>query len=84
LTPVTELKNLGPRCAAWLTEIGIHSAEDLRAAGAAAACRELVARGVTRPHRMLLYALAGALDDSNCVKLSRERKREIEEEAGLR
>jgi DNA transformation protein len=75
--PVTALRNLGPRCAEWLAAIGIHTAEDLRRIGAAAAYREVVTRGQVRPHRMLLYALGGAVDDSDCLRLSPERKREF-------
>jgi len=84
MTPVTSLKNLGPRCAEWLSQIGIHSAEDLKAVGAASAYQELVSREIVRPHRMLLYALTCALGGTDCIMLSRDQKREIEEEAGLR
>ena len=81
--PIMSMRNIGPRCAEWLAGIGIHSADDLRRIGAAAAYRELVSRGVVRPHRMLLYALGGAVDDEDCLQLSRERKRQLEEEAGV-
>ena len=56
--PVTELRNLGPRFADWLAVIGIHDEDGLRQVGAAAAYRELIVQEVTRPHRMLPYALA--------------------------
>ena len=81
--PVTTLRNMGPRCAEWLAQIGIATAEDLRRVGAATAYRELVSRGIVRPHRMLLYALGGAVLDMDCIKLSRCQKRELEAEAGL-
>jgi DNA transformation protein len=81
--PVTTLRNMGPRCAEWLAEIGIHTAEDLRRVGAATAYRELVSRDIVRSHRMLLYALGGAVLDLDCLKLSRCQKRELEAEAGL-
>lgn len=81
---VLRLGNLGPRCAEWLAEIGIHDENDLRSIGAAA-YRALVNRGTVRPNRMLLYALGGALLDMNCGKLTRDIKRELEEEeAGVR
>lgn len=79
---ILQMRNLGPRCAEWLAEIGIHDENDLRAVGAATAYRELVNRGIVRPHRMLLYALGGALLDLDCTQLPREIKRELEEEAG--
>jgi DNA transformation protein and related proteins len=78
---ISRLRNLGPRCAEWLAQIGIHTEDDLRRIGAATAYRELVVREVVKPHRMLLYALDGALDDVDCVRLSRSRKRELEDEA---
>ena len=79
---VTELRNLGPRCAEWLGVIGIHDEDSLRRIGAVAAYRELVVREVVKPHRMLLYALAGALDEVDCLKLSPARKRELNDEVG--
>lgn len=81
---IPQMRNLGPRCAEWLAGIGIHDENDLRSVGAAAAYRELVIRGIVRPHRMLLYALSGALLDLDCTKLPREIKRELEEEAAVR
>ncbi len=83
MTPVICLKNIGPRCAEWLAQIGVHSAEDLKAIGAAVAYQELVSREIVRPHRMLLYALAGAIIGTDCVKLSAAQKRAIEEDAAL-
>ncbi len=80
---VTELRNIGPRVAEWLAVIGIHDEDALRRIGAAGAYRELIIQEVTKPHRMLLYALAGALDDEDCLRLSKVRKRELEEEVGL-
>ena len=74
---------MGPHCAESLAEIGIHDENDLRAGGAVAAYRELVNRGIVRPHRMLLYALGGALLEMDCIKLPREIKRELEEEAAV-
>lgn len=78
---ILQLRNLGPRCAEWLAGIGIRDENDLRAVGAAAAYRELVNRGIVRPHRMLLYALGGALLGLDCTQMPREIKRELEEEA---
>ncbi len=82
--PVSDLPNLGPRSAEWLTAIGIQTAEELREIGYAAAYQELIASGTAAPHRMMLYALAGAVMDRSCMSFSREEKREIEEMAGLR
>ncbi|MFM1560005.1 MAG: TfoX/Sxy family DNA transformation protein [Roseibacillus sp.] len=81
--PVTELRNLGPRCAEWLAVIGIHDEDGLRQVGAAAAYRELIVQEVTRPHRRLPYALAGALENEDCLRFSASRKRELQGEVGL-
>jgi DNA transformation protein and related proteins len=80
---ITQLRNLGPRCAKWLAQIEIHDENDLRAIGAATAYRELVQRGIVKPHRMLLYALGGALMDLDCMKMSRHLKRDLEDEASI-
>lgn len=80
---IQQMRNLGPRCAEWLAEIGIHDENDLRSVGAAAAYRELIIRGIVRPHRMLLYALGGALLELDAGKLPQEIKRELEEEAAV-
>lgn len=82
--PVDRLRNLGPKSVEWLAAIGIHTAEDLIEVGYAAAYQELIATGTARPHRMLLYALAGAVMDRDCMGFTRDEKREIEEMAGLR
>jgi TfoX C-terminal domain len=80
---ILQMRNLGPRCAEWLAQIGIHDETDIRSVGAAAAYRELIIRGVVKPHRMLLYALGGALLDIDCNKLPRDIKRSLEEEASI-
>lgn len=80
---IREMRNLGPRCEEMLAAIGIHNESQLRRIGAATAYRELIAAGLTRPHRMLLYALGGALADLDCLRLPSELKRELEDEAGV-
>ena len=59
-TPVSTIRNLGPAVEAACTRAGIHSAEDLRALGADAAYRRMVAAG-TRPHFIGYYVLHMAL-----------------------
>ena len=80
---VTSLPNIGPRCEDWLAAIGVHTAEELKQIGGPIAYRELVSKGVVKPHRMLLYALGGAVLGESCMTLSREQKRELEEAAGV-
>lgn len=63
-TPVLHLKNLGPRSAAWLAAVGIHTRADLEQAGAVLAYLSVRHRhpeaGI---NALLLYALEGALRD---------------------
>lgn len=80
---IVDLPNLGPRCAEWLAQIEIHDEAGLRAVGAAAAFRELVLREVAPHHRMLLFALGGAMAGKTIERLNRAEKRELEEETGL-
>lgn len=81
--PIRDMRNLGPRCEEMLAAIGIHDEGQLRRVGAATAYRELVAAGLTRHHRMLLYALGGAIADLDCLRLPADLKRELEDEAGV-
>jgi hypothetical protein len=81
--PIRHMRNLGPKCEEMLAAIGITDDEHLRRVGAAPAYQRLVAAGITRPHRMLLYALGGAVADLDCLRLPAELKRELEDEAGV-
>ena len=81
--PVTSLRNIGPRCAEWLEQVGIHHADDLIQLGAATAYRELVMREIVKPHRMLLYALGGAVEGLDCMQLAAELKFQLEQDAGV-
>jgi DNA transformation protein and related proteins len=80
---IIELRNLGPRCAEWLGQMGVVDEDGLRSLGAAAVYRELVLRGIVRPHKMLLYALGGALLDCDCTRLPTHIKHQLVAEAGL-
>lgn len=81
--PIRKMRNLGPKCEEMLAAIGITDDEQLRRVGAAAAYQRLVAAGITRPHRMLLYALGGAVADLDCLRLPADLKRVLEDEAGI-
>lgn len=56
----TQLRNIGPKSAAWLRQVGLRTEEDLRAAGSVEAFMR-VKRAGFRPSLNLLYALEGAL-----------------------
>lgn len=81
--PIRKMRNLGAKCEEMLAAIGITDDEQLRRIGAAPAYRRLIEAGITRPHRMLLYALGGAIADLNCLRLPADLKCELEEEAGI-
>ncbi|MEN9021175.1 MAG: hypothetical protein GWQ05_10800 [Verrucomicrobiaceae bacterium] len=80
---VSSLPTPGPRCQDWLAAVGVHTAEDLRQSGAPIAYRELVSKGMVKIHRMRLYALGDAVLGECCIILSRDRKRQLEEESEL-
>ena len=58
----TTLRNIGPKSAAWLRQVGLRSLEDLVAVGAVGAFVK-VRRAGFRPSLNLLYSLEGALLD---------------------
>mgnify|MGYP005855198833 CR=1 FL=1 len=59
-TPVSSIRNLGPASEAAFARAGITSAEELRALGADAAYRRLLASGA-RPHFIGYYVLVMGL-----------------------
>jgi hypothetical protein len=58
----TKLRNIGPKCAAWLRQVGLRTLDDLAAIGAVEAFMR-VKRAGFKPSLNLLYALEGALLD---------------------
>lgn len=73
MPPAEKIRNVGPKSAAWLRQVGIRSMEDLRALGAVAAYRKVKVAGF-KPTLNLLYSMAGAEDDCHWTALSEERK----------
>jgi hypothetical protein len=71
--PVAKIRNVGPKSAAWLRQIGIRTEEDLRKLGAVEAYRRVKVAGF-KPTLNLLYSMAGAEDDCHWTALSEERK----------
>lgn len=72
----TQLRNIGPKSAAWLRQVGLRTEEDLRAAGAIDAFMR-VKRAGFRPSLNLLYALEGALQDCHWQEVTEARRREM-------
>ena len=67
------LRNIGPKSAALLRQVGLHSREDLRGAGSVEAFLR-VRRAGFKPTLNLLYSLEGALQDCHWQALPRARR----------
>jgi DNA transformation protein len=77
---VHELRNLGPKTARKLIEIGIHDESDLRKTGSVAAYKSLkfvYGREITL---VALYALEAALRDCDWCSLDEETKERLRRE----
>lgn len=71
-----KLRNIGPKSAAWLRQVGLRSCEDLAAIGAAAAFVK-VRRAGFKPSLNLLYSLEGALLDCHWQEVPESRRSEL-------
>lgn len=71
-----KLRNIGPKSAAWLRQVGLRTEEDLRAIGALDAFVR-VKRAGFKPSLNLLYALEGALLDCHWQEIPAERRNEL-------
>ena len=71
-----KLRNIGPKSAAWLRQVGLHTAEDLAAAGPVDAFMR-VRRAGFKPSLNLLYALEGALQDCHWQDVPDARRVEL-------
>lgn len=72
----SKIRNVGPKSAAWLRQIGVRSTEDLLRVGPVEAFLK-VKRAGFRPSLNLLYAMAGAMADCHWAELPEERKQEL-------
>ena len=71
-----KLRNIGPKSAAWLRQVGLRSREDLEAVGAVDAFMR-VKRAGFKPSLNLLYALEGALLDCHWQDVPEARRSEL-------
>lgn len=76
MTNPLKMRNIGPKSAAWLRQVGLHTEEDLRATGALDAFMR-VKRAGFKPSLNLLYALEGALLDCHWQEVPSERRSEL-------
>lgn len=79
-----KLRNIGPKSAAWLRQVGLRTTEDIEAVGAVEAFLRIKRAGF-RPSLNLLYSLEGALTDRHWQEIPADRREALvaELEAGL-
>jgi hypothetical protein len=75
-----KLRNIGPKSAAWLRQVGLRSREDLAGVGAVDAFMR-VKRAGFKPSLNLLYALEGALLDCHWQEVPDARRNELVSQA---
>jgi len=75
-----KLRNIGPKSAAWLRQVGLRTREDLEAAGAVEAFVK-VRRAGFKPSLNLLYSLEGALLDCHWQDVPEARRLQLVEAA---
>ena len=76
MTTPPRLRNIGPKSAAWLRQVGLRTREDLAAAGTVDAFMR-VKRAGFKPGLNLLYAIEGALNDCHWQEVPDERRVEL-------
>ena len=75
-----KLRNIGPKSAAWLRQVGLRTRDDLEAAGPVDAFMR-VKRAGFKPSLNMLYALEGALQDCHWQEVPEARRAELVEAA---
>ena len=76
-----KIRNVGPKSAAWLRQVGVRTHEDLLRVGPVEAFLNIKRAGF-RPSLNLLYALAGAEQGCHWTALPLEEKQRLVTEAG--
>ncbi|MBN8728021.1 MAG: TfoX/Sxy family protein [Xanthomonadales bacterium] len=71
-----KIRNVGPKSAAWLRQVGVRSTEDLARIGPVEVYLK-VKRAGFRPTLNLLYSMAGALADCHWAELPEAHKQEL-------
>lgn len=75
-----KLRNIGPKSAAWLRQVGLRTYEDLSELGSVESFMR-VKRAGFKPTLNLLYAIEGALLDCHWQEIPGERRSELVAEA---
>ncbi|GAA3123076.1 hypothetical protein GCM10010466_12490 [Planomonospora alba] len=74
---ISDLRNLGPKSEEWLRRVGVHDAAALAGLGAVEAYRRLQDARVPGLSLNALWAMEGALTDTDWRLLPAERRREL-------
>lgn len=75
-TTTDKIRNIGPKSAAWLRQVGIRTDEDVKRLGALE-CFIKVKKAGFKAGLNLLYALAGAEDDCHWQDIGEARKQSL-------
>jgi hypothetical protein len=75
-----KLRNIGPKSAAWLRQVGLRTEADIAEVGAVGAFMR-VRRAGFKPTMNLLYALEGALCDCHWQEVPEPRRQQLAQEA---
>lgn len=75
-----KLRNIGPKSAAWLRQVGLRSYEDVAAAGPVEAFMRIKRAGF-KPTLNLLYAIEGALVGCHWQDVPESRRAQLVSEA---
>lgn len=75
-TPPLKMRNIGPKSAAWLRQVGLKTPEDLAEAGPLEAFMRIKRAGF-KPSLNLLYSLEGALRDCHWQEVPEARRAEL-------
>ena len=75
-----KLRNIGPKSAAWLRQVGLRTEADLVAIGPVEAFMR-VRRAGFKPTLNLLYSLEGALCDCHWQEVPEPRRQQLAQEA---
>lgn len=76
---ISDLPNLGPKCAEWLEAVGITTEEDLRAVGIIEAYKRCQDAGVNTTLN-LLWAMFGALNNIPFEEVPKDIKEQLKQQ----
>ena len=76
MSEAEKLRNIGPKSAAWLRQVGLRTREEIAGAGAVEAFMR-VKRAGFKPTLNLLYSIEGALCDCHWQEVPEQRRSEL-------